>query len=282
VDNLIKNNVKWLIEDFSEENNSFSEVFKVANELGFETKLCNLNDSFNNKLDGYWSDNECVICHTSIQTAMNIMKFKPNWFPIAWFKQEFFQCKYYYPFFGDYLFNNDYVMIPTGDVVRRINELYNWLGKDNKIFIRPNSSYKTFTGQIFNYNNFLAHWDIITKYGGSSTDLVVISSPKLILKEFRYVIGNNKIISKSEYSWDKDKQLDNVPEYVDDYVKNVLKNIKYYPDPVYVLDVCLDEKFKPHVLEVNCFNTSDLYNCNKYDVVEKISKIAYLEYNDIF
>jgi hypothetical protein len=274
----IQNTVKWLIENF-DTNNGTTELAQTASNLGFEVKLCDITNPFED-LSKYFEPNACVITQTSIQSAFKSMKECPQWIPSAWYKQEFFQCKYYYQFFGSYLFNDKYIMLPQGEVIRQIEFLYNTLGKHDNIFIRPSSACKTFTGQLFDRKNFIKNWTVACNYGGSPTDLVVVSTPKIIKGEYRFVIGDRKVIAGSQYSSDKKTDMKEAPQHLITYVEKVLNDITYDPDPVWILDVALDNDLKPHVLEVGSFSSSGLYACNKHDIVTKVPEIAYREHKE--
>jgi hypothetical protein len=274
----IQQNVKWLIEDFSSDNGT-TELAQAARDLGFEVKLCDVTNPFE-KYDEYFDKEACVVTQTSIQSAFKVMEDCPLWIPGAWYKQNMFQCSYYYQFFGEYLFNDKYVMLPAGEVIRRLDDLYDWLGEYDNIFIRPSSGCKTFTGQLFDRKHFAKDWDVAMNYGGAPTDLVVVSTPKIIRGEYRYVIGDGKIIASSEYSWNSKPNVKEAPKHLEAYVDMVLSDVDYDPDPVWILDVALDADLKPYVLEVGSFSSSGLYACNKSDIVTKVSEIAYREWKD--
>lgn len=274
-----KEDVKWLIEDFSTDNGTTALVDAVK-ELGYELKLCDVTNPFE-RYDEYFPKDACVVTQTSIQSAFKIMKECPNWFPSAWYKAEFFACKYYYPFFGEYLFNDKYMMLPLGEIPRRLDDIYNWLGKHDRVFIRPSSGNKTFTGQLFERKHFDKDWSACISYGGQPTDLVVVSTPKIIMGEYRYVIGDRKIIASSQYSWDKKSDVKEAPKHLDAYVDMVLSDVDYNPDPVWIMDICLDTDLQPHVLEVGSFSSSGLYACDKKAIVEKVSEIAAREYDEL-
>src|SRR5690606_28150800 len=61
------------------------------------------------------------------------------------------KCTHYYPYFGTHLTNSDGFFLPFGEIRRRKTELL----KDGPIFIRPDSAFKVFTGDIFS----LEKWD---------------------------------------------------------------------------------------------------------------------------
>jgi hypothetical protein len=268
----VQKKVKWLIEDFALENGT-TELADTAAELGFEVKRCDHRNHFNTYWPDYFSKEECVVTQTSIQSARSIMKYMPDWFPGPWYKEEKFKCNYYYPFFGDYLFNDRYMMLPAGDVLRRVDDIFGWFGVDDCVFMRPTGGAKSFTGEIFKREEFEKMWDIRKSYGTMPHDVVVISTPKTIKSEYRYVIGDMEIIASSHY---KGKKV----SFPNPFVREVLKNVRYEPDRVWCLDIALDSDYNPWVLEVGSFSVSGLYECDKKDIILKVSEIAYDEFLD--
>lgn len=271
--NKIKEKVKWVIEDFATENQT-KELAEAAIELGFEVKLCDHKNYFSTDWPKYFPKDECVVTQTSIQSAFSIMRYCPEWYPGPWYEKDKFKCNYYYPFFGKYLFNDNYMMIPVGEVLRNKDRIFEFFGKDGCVFIRPNGGAKSFTGEVFEIETFERMWHARCSYGAMPSDLVVVSTPKNIKSEIRYIIGNKEIIAFSHYNGKK-------VDFPHPFVKEVLKNTNYNPHPVWCLDVALDNDYNPYVLEVGSFSVSGLYECNKKDIVLKVSEIAYNDFMDM-
>jgi hypothetical protein len=60
-------------------------------------------------------------------------------------------------------------------------------------------------------------------------------------------------------------------------VKEIL-NVGYYPDKVFVIDICEDNDGNYWLLELNSFSSAGLYACNKLDIVRKVGIIAEKEW----
>ena len=270
----ISEKVKWLIEDFTTDNQT-KQLALAGEELGFEVKMCDYRNHFNQDWPSYFEKYECVVTQTSIQSARSIMKYRLEWFPGPWYKHGKFDCHYYYPFFGKYLFNDFYMMLPAGEVYRRKDDIFRWFGRDDCVFIRPSSGNKTFTGEVFRLEEFERLWDIRCSYGVTPSDIVVVSTPKTIKSEYRYIIGDKQIIASSHYSGKK-------VSFPNSFVNEVLQNTNYEPDRVWCLDIALDDEYNPWVLEVGSFSVSGLYDCNKKDIILQVSKIAWDEYKDFY
>lgn len=275
--------VKWLIEDFDCDN-SLGKIADVAKARGYEVEIYNQNRIWNVELwKESFNDNSCVIPVTSIQAAHQIMKYKPNWYPGPWYDTGVFDCKNYYAYFGKHLFNDKYMMLPAGDVLRRKLDIFRWFGVDDCVFIRPSSGNKTFTGQVFEKKRFEHDYGAVIGYGTRPTDLVVVSTPKTITAEYRCVVTDKgEVIASSQYCWEKKKQYDVAPQHIVEYAQVALKESGYAPHPVFCLDVATDAEGSPWVLEVGCFNCSGLYCCDKEEIVDKVSEIAYNDYKDFY
>lgn len=195
-----------------------------------------------------------------------------------------FKCSYYYPRFGKYLFNSDYVMLPYGDLLRRGLELFNYFGaldKIEQIFIRPDSGFKIFTGQAVSKYNWEAGIEHLGFYDVQPEELVVLSSMKVVDKEWRFVIGTEPetlkqyVVTGSVYGVEKEE----ISPYVFNYVNDVLKNIEYHPDPFWTLDVCFSGG-KYHVMEVGSLSCAGLYFCDLKLIIEKVSEYLEWKFSD--
>ena len=62
-------------------------------------------------------------------------------------------------------------------------------------------------------------------------------------------------------------------------VQEVLQ-IGYYPDSVFVMDVCEDSDGRFWLLEINSFSSAGLYACDKAKIVKEVSAIAEEEWAD--
>lgn len=71
---------------------------------------------------------------------------------------------------------------------------------------------------------------------------------------------------------DKFVRIKDVPQEVLDYGQEVVNNVKYEPDPAWVLDVC-ETKGHLKVLEVGSFSCSGLYAADPETVILKINEL---------
>jgi hypothetical protein len=179
-----------------------------------------------------------------------------------------YSCSSYYQYFGPRLLNHDCIFMPWG--LLRINkELIFKLFKDvEKLFIRPNSGRKIFTGTTLSKKWWDKELDIIKGLPYTyikDTDMVVISSAKKILKEYRLLMHKNELISYSIYEGDSHPG-DNI------IINFFAKTIDYFPDWLYTMDLAWTED-SVKVIELNSFYSSGLYDMDYEKVVNKISEL---------
>lgn len=266
----------WLIEDFDPDDSRLPLIEEVKRQglrcevikyLPFESGSYDLIED---------SPNSCVIFQGSLNLARQLRREK-KWVPGVWCDLDNFRCRTYYPYFGEHLLNSDYFFIPVFDLKRRKNELYDMLGIDDCLFIRPDSGFKTFAGRVVRYDEFNSDYEFMSEYSDRDA-LAVISSPKPIDAEFRFVICKKKVVTGCIYKSDgelvtnnsENEQLDLL--YALKYAENVAKT-EWEPEPIYVMDICLsNDEYK--LLEINSFSCSGLYGCQLAEVVKAASDLA--------
>jgi len=274
---------KWLIEHFDERNGTHNLVAEVEKQ-GYELALIEYTPIQQGSIDVF-SPDDCVITQTSISIALDIMKAK-KWVPGPWVTSKNYECSSYYAHLGKYLFNDPYVIMPRNDVPRHLNQLHKWIGKDDKLFMRPNSGLKPFTAQVFNLGLndqsylFDADWGWVKEFTDPET-LIVIAGPKVIQGEWRFIVAGKEVITGSQYQL-KDNDLKTAPEYPQEaWDLAVEVACTYQPDPMFVVDICLGEDNKYYLMEIGAFSIAGLYSCNMEKIVQAAVKVAEQEWTDL-
>ena len=268
---------KWLIEDFAEDNNYFRLADEVKRQ-GYDYELITYTPFQSGSFDRF-SDDECVIVVASLQLAGQLLNQK-KWTPNAWLNLKQYECSYYYAHLGKYLFNDKYIMLPRTEAKRRITELFEMYGKEDCIFIRPSSGFKTFTGKVFSKDNFDSDWKWVDEFTNPE-DLVIVSTPKDIKAEWRFVIAEGEVISGSMY------KLNKTPKYKREWFSeaiNLANEVakQFSPDPMYVLDICQGADDNFYLLEIGSFSCAGLYSCDVEPIVRRASEIALKAWTDIY
>jgi hypothetical protein len=140
----------------------------------------------------------CVVAHGDIELVSRIAH-ERRWTPGAFATIEHFYCSSYYCRFGDHLLNRDYVMLPFGELARCREFLFRTVGLGERTFVRPDSPLKLFTGQIVARESFETDFEFMGFYEFPKYSLVVVSSPRDIETEWRFVVVDRRVIAGCQY-----------------------------------------------------------------------------------
>ncbi len=270
---------KWLLQtDIFDEN--LEPLISEIKRQGMELKIHKYVPFYGDKtyLELFKPD-DCVIFYGSLNFAGQILK-QASWIPGVYRDLDKLKCSYYYPVFGDFLLNEDYIFLPFGDLKRRKRELFSYIFNADKIFVRPDSGFKSFTGQAVSERDWDKEIDFFKTHGIDDNELCLLSSPKKIVKEYRLVIVNNEVVSGSMYKKDWKNETGPVSPEVLDYAKKVLNTIDFKMEP-YTMDVA---EYGPYlsVIEINSFSCSGLYDCLLPQIVESVSKKALKDWESVY
>lgn len=168
--------------------------------------------------------------------------------------------------FNDMILSTDMVLVPFGAIFNGLDI------EDTEVFLRPNSGYKVFPGQVVNLKEiglFNSTYKIQNDVLCARSSVVDIVSEKRTFLS----IPNRKIITESLYSHDKNKQSIDFP--VEKVVDKLFSKIEVdlLPDIV-VADFALTNEYEVKLIEFNSAITSGLYKC---DIGKIISEIESLE-----
>lgn len=179
-----------------------------------------------------------------------------------------YSCSSYYKYFGSRLLNHDCIFMPWGLLKFNKELIFKSFPNSDKLFIRPNSGKKLFTGTTLTKKWWDKELDII---GGlpytivKDEDMVLISSAKEIEKEYRLLMYNNELIDYSIYEGNY------LPVDIN-FINFFAKSIDYFPDWIYTMDLAWT-KDSVKIVELNSFYSSGLYDMDYDKVVSKIERI---------
>jgi hypothetical protein len=260
---------KWIVENFTHES-SYMDLVKAIKAEGCELQEIKGDFKYDD-IRGYNSDAPVVFLGSIGMTDM-IQRHMTGCYPVAYCNQSNYLCTRYMSRYGRYLFNDRYVILSLNELQRNKWLYYGVFGKEAMIFIRPDSGQKPFQAQLLDLLDFDRFVESNQPIGH---DLVVVSSPKTIRGEWRFVVSSRKdIISQSTYRYQGQIcKIPTAPTGATDLVKEMLE-VGYYPDTVFVMDVCEDNDGRYWLLELNSFSSAGLYECNKTEIVRKVGAIA--------
>lgn len=272
--------VKWLVESFDRDN-SFEELSQEVKRQGMDCELIKYEPFQSGSIDVYPGE-QCVIFQGSINMAAQIQRDKP-WIPGPFATWNNYLCQNYYQHYGKWLLNGDYTMLPFIEFVRRKEEFVEkYKDYGDTFFIRPNGGTKSFTGFAFSPQTIS---DNMWKYLQSETpsaELVLISAPKNIHREWRLICTEDKVLTGSRYkTWGRPDYNSEVPQEAIDKALEILKESKWVPDPIFVMDICDSPTGVYHLLEIGAFSVAGLYKCDMKPIVKVASELALKEFGSL-
>lgn len=263
----------WIIENFVKES-SYIELAQAVEKADYPLILIK---DFNSKQIEYLNG-QCVIFNGSIQMVELIKCTLNKAYPVAYCHFEKYLCQAYYPYFVNYLFNDHCAWTTLEQFYYKKWFYYGIFGKEAMLFIRPNSGDKPFTARLLDIQDIEKFYkeNEHLKY-----EMVVISTPKNILGEWRVVVSKKGIISVSCYKYQNlITKVPGAPSNVIALAEELLNKINYYPDSVFCYDICQDNDSKPYLLELTSFSSAGLYATNKDKIVKEVSEIVIEDFNN--
>jgi ATP-grasp domain, R2K clade family 3 len=210
---------------------------------------------------------DCVIGYGTYPFARQIQLHHP-WVPGAWCNPEKLDCATYYAYFGKFLLNQDYAILPGVEAIRRRDWIYSTFGVDDEVFARPTGCQKLFVGRRISNHSFASAL-APTRYDPET--LVVVASPRPIDREWRLVVVGDRVIAGSQYAIGGERSIEaGCPAEVQSFAAAMLAEVRWRPDPVFMLDVC-ESAGRLWLVELNGFSTSWLYRCDLAVVVSEVS-----------
>lgn len=271
--------VKWLLQA-----DVFNEKLELLTEAitkqGMEYKIVKYVPF---DVDDYkvFGDDECVVCYGSINFINQVKR--NNWIPNTWLNERSLECTTYYSYYGEFLINQYYSILPFAEFKRRKKEFF--AGRDG-LFIRPNSNMKEFVGSVvyreeleddnsdtrkYKYNLF-RYLDI------EPHTLMVVAPPEDIHAEWRFVIADRKVVTWSRYKTDHIfAPAVNAPMEAFS-LANQIARVEWRPSSVFVVDIGMTGCGRFGLIEIGSFNCAGLYMCDRSLIVKFISEVALKEY----
>jgi len=267
----------WIIEDFTQDS-WYRDLIKEVKKQGMECIVLDITNHFELKPD-LIKDNDCIVFQGSIQLFKKL-KSELGAMPLGWMTYPHYLCSQYYRHFQKFLFNNKHCFSTIPALKENKWFFYGVFGKEALIYVRPNDGDKAFTGQLLDLKDFDAFWEDDVRCNTNEIDLVVVSTPKSIRGEWRYICTDKKeILGTSLYQYQGQRTyIPSAPERATALCKDILE-IGWYPDPVFTIDIVEDFDGNYWLLEINSFTAAGTYAAKKDLIVKRVSEIAVEEYN---
>ncbi|TRO55769.1 DUF4343 domain-containing protein [Candidatus Bathyarchaeota archaeon] len=184
--------------------------------------------------------------------------------------------------FADILFNDKYCFVPLATLKQHKFFFYGVFGKETMIYVRPDRGDKLFKGTLLDLQDFDRMWKDGISSDATDSDLVLVSTPKNIRGEWRYIVtSEQEIVSFSTYMYqDKRTYVPSAPEGATKLCKEVLSR-GYFPDPVFTVDIVEDMDGNYWFMEMNSFTSAGTYAAPKEPIVTRVSEIAFKEHSQL-
>jgi hypothetical protein len=264
-------NCKWIVDKYIFDDNKIpKEDFE---ELGIEIyEYDYIPFLVNNTKIPFTEDDEPVIVYSTINASRRIPKFFGHYI-----NEELLRCNVYMSLMDidpNAFLNQDHLFCTFQSLEDDYDYYYDLFQHDD-LFFRPNNGVKEFTGAVIKREHMKSELNAMKQmYQVSPQSMVLISTPKKIHDESRFLIGNDKIIDFSRYQVNgKHKEDQKLSKESIQFVRDVLKQSTWRPDELFCLDVATtDEGIK--IIELNSFSCSGWYAMNTKNVIEKVSRIV--------
>jgi hypothetical protein len=197
--------------------------------------------------------------------AMRNVALKKNWTPGVF--DDNLDHETLHKNYGSNMLNYDAVFSKFGEVEKI------W----DRFFLRPVGETKQFTGQVFDWDEFV-DWrksvEKIDRYSTLTLDETLVMAPlKKIYAEWRFFIVDGKVITGSMYKHgDRVVYSDMIPEYVTAYAQE-MANL-WCPNRAFDLDVCETEDGMK-IVEINSINSAGFYACDMGKFVNAINNMEF-------
>lgn len=225
----------------------------------------------------------CVVASGSLSFVDQVRRHTP-WVPGYFYSPHNLKCSTYFAYWGKYLLNRYYLMIPFGELESRFRELCGRLHighlEDRRLFIRPDSGSKQFTGGLISEFHFQGG-RFYENYAVAKEALIVVARPQVILEEYRFLIVDKEVITGSLYKKNGEIRFSELIDAKAWAKAQEIASDEWQPDSVYVLDIFMTDS-GVFLGEINSWSTSGWYSCDISKIIKSISNQAIKEYEDIY
>lgn len=185
-----------------------------------------------------------------------VNKYTPLFYEVGWWTEQL----------APLCLNHKGNLIPFNLLNDSLLTIYSELSQDGKIFIRPNTGEKKFTGQLLEPHQIKQLADIVT-----DDELLFIAKPKNIQGEWRFVISNRRVLTGSTYCYGGLRCQIPAVHPKAEKLANIASLLLSNNDPLYTIDIVETTAGDFFVMEVNSFACASLYCCNKEKIIAEIN-----------
>lgn len=270
---------KWLLDDYMIQTSYHGDIRLVLASMGFEYHVEKYVPFSESSATIPYKNDECVVIYGSISFVRQQMK-NHRFTPGGYLPEKSMESLGYMPFMEkpELMANYNHVFTTFKDLINRKEFFYD-IFNTNKIFIRPNSGFKTFTGLPIHSDEFDFEIRSLQQLKQVADDvLILVSNCKKIAEEYRFFIVNREVITGSQYKLNDELNVKTgYSQEAYDVAVQMAKN-SWQPDIAYACDVGIVNG-EPKIIELNSFSSSGFYACDIPIIISAIDQVAVMEYN---
>jgi hypothetical protein len=225
-------------------------------------------------------DDMCAVLYGSIGFVEQRMKLS-GFIPGAYYSSSRFRCSHYLPKLPlELIGNRECVYLPFGDFGRRHEQIYRLFGV-SRLFIRPDSGGKTFTGLVMDIDKAAFEISSLRQLTSVTDETLVMIAPAAILSsEYRFFIVDGEVVTGSRYHVNGLPAVNRETDTECQKVAEAIAGLPWQLDLAYACDVGFFDG-EPKVVELNAFSTSGLYACDALKLFGAVSDVAIREYQGL-
>jgi hypothetical protein len=279
---LVVTPVKWIIDDTMDGEFKKIELSKVIESLGHEvTVLDHIPFCRKEDINFPYDMDDCVIPYTAISVGKHLKGYFGSFFNEEELKFHNYHSKLQLP--NDLWVNGDFVITTFADFEYDFQK-YVSLFQTDKLFIRPNSGSKLFTGlPIYGKSDLDYQINALRQLSGAmDNSLIMVSKAKQIREEYRFILTGREVVDGSQYSL----MGDHIERHF--YTSEALALAKKVagtgktPTEVCTCDIAKMADGSVKIVEINSFNCAGWYLCDPELVVKKVSEYTRSLYDELY
>jgi len=268
-------NVRWILQTNIFKEKAVNKIIDCFKRFKIPYDLVKIIPFSNELPEGITEYNGPTIAYGTTTLLRNISK-SEKYYPGMWFDKDKFKPSVWGKKYGNKWLNKD-------SKVLKVSEVLDNFESNTPLFIRPNSDWKLFTGDIFQkyeYEKWIKHIEEDNYQNLKLDTEVTISSVKNIIGEWRFVIIDKEVITGSQYRLHHQLNVSgkhtDIPERACDLAYKIAYD-NWQISSAYVIDICQTlDGFK--IIEVNCFNASGFYECDINKIIYNANLLAEKEW----
>lgn len=226
--------------------------------------------------DAWWSNGvpanigeAYTFFHGSLGNAARIHA-ELKWSPGSYCDVSTFCCSAWYDDARDWLLHTDWRFLPANTFVNSASEVATALRCSDRIFVRPDSPLKPFSGRVLDVAS-VSLGALDHGFYFEDEALPIVACPiRDVGREWRFVVVQSVVITGSAYDAATRSPIADQPDSAAwNFAQAVATDIPA-PADAYILDVC-ESIGDLRLLELNPFGGADLYACDAVAIVAALA-----------